>query len=164
MATLEQRIQRLEDIEAIRNLKARYFHACDHKDIKTVENCFADGEVHIDYGPIGQFSSREDFLAIYQQMACHDFIIDMHHGQNAQIEWIDENNAKASWDLYFHQINTQENILTQMAGFYQDEFVKQNGEWKISKTIYQASSTNMTQIKDGDIQSLFAGVQAPLPG
>ena len=31
MATLEERIQRLEDIEAIKNLKARYAAVCDDK-------------------------------------------------------------------------------------------------------------------------------------
>ena len=38
--TLEQRLSRLEAIEAIKQLKARYFHACDRKESAAVRDCF----------------------------------------------------------------------------------------------------------------------------
>ena len=99
MQDLAQRIQRLEDIESIRQLKARYFHACDRKQIDAIRECFVEGPLLIDYGAIGRFSDREAFLAIYQEMACHAYVIDMHHGQNAQIEWQSNTDASAVWDL-----------------------------------------------------------------
>lgn len=151
------RLQRMEDIEAIRQLKARYFHACDRKQVDVLRDCFAEGEIFIDYGAIGQFTQREAFLAVYQQMACHPHIIDMHHGQNAQIEWQSPAEARALWDLYFHQINQQTGMLTQLGGFYRDRFIKENGRWVIVETVFTITSTLMTQTSGDTLRVAFAG-------
>ena len=45
--TLEQRLERLEAIEAIKQLKSRYFHACDTKQPDKVRDCFAAGEIDL---------------------------------------------------------------------------------------------------------------------
>ena len=43
---IEERLQRLEDDRAIRDLKARYLRACDSKDPETVRDCLLpDGAV-----------------------------------------------------------------------------------------------------------------------
>ena len=64
MATLERRLAVLEDIEAIRQLKHRYFFMCDRKRPADVLACFAPGEVRIDYGRIGQFSRAADMVVL----------------------------------------------------------------------------------------------------
>ncbi|MBA55057.1 MAG: bile acid 7-alpha dehydratase [Pseudomonadales bacterium] len=160
--TMEQRLQRLEDIEAIRQLKAAYLHYCDCKEVDAIRDCFAEGEIHIDYGALGTFSDREDFLALFQQLACHDHIIDMHHGQNAQIQWLSPQQASATWDLYFHQINNDSKTLTQLAGCYQDQYIKQSGCWRIAQTVFRPSSTCLVQMDDTQLRLLFAGRQAPM--
>lgn len=66
--TLEQRIARLEALEAIRELKHRYLNACDLKDVTAIRDCFAQGPVLIDYGPLGVFNDREPFLALYREL------------------------------------------------------------------------------------------------
>ena len=43
--TLLRRIERLEDIEAIKKLKAHYWYSCDQKNVEAVRDCFAEGEV-----------------------------------------------------------------------------------------------------------------------
>ncbi|MEE2733273.1 MAG: nuclear transport factor 2 family protein [Pseudomonadota bacterium] len=156
-----QRIQRLEDIEAIRQLKAAYLHHCDRKNVDAIGQCFTAQDVLIDYGALGVFTRREDFLALYQQLACHDHIIDMHHGQNGQIQWHSPQQASATWDLYFHQINTEANTLTQLAGYYQDQYIKQTDGWRIQHTVFRATSTCVVQMDDSRLQLLFAGIQAP---
>ena len=157
MPSLEERIQRLEDIEAIKQLKAKYLHNCDVKDIEGIRDCFSTNEVIIDYGVIGSFSNRESFLEVFQAMACNEHTIDMHHGQNPQITWIDAEKASACWDLYFYQINTETKNLTQLSGSYADEYEKQNGQWVITKTIFVVSSTVVTDIKDDNVSNIFAG-------
>lgn len=160
MQDLTLRIQRLEDIEAIRRLKARYFHACDHKDIDSLRDCFVEGPLLIDYGAIGRFDHREAFLAIYREMACHPHVIDMHHGQNAQIEWHSPTDASATWDLYFHQINQQTGTLTQLGGYYRDRFVNTASGWKIAETVFTPTSTLVTQRQADTLQVVLA-VGAP---
>lgn len=151
------RLQRLEDIEAIRQLKARYFHACDRKDTATLRQCFAESAIVIDYGAIGRFDTREAFLEVYQALACHPHVIDMHHGQNAQIEWLSPTNARATWDLYFYQINQQAQTLTQLGGFYRDRFVKGDAGWQIVETVFTPASTLVSQIEGGRLQVMVAG-------
>ena len=41
--SLEARVRRLEDADAIRRLKARYFTCCDRKDPEGMRDCFAPG-------------------------------------------------------------------------------------------------------------------------
>ncbi len=147
--SLEQRIQQLEDIEAIKKLKARYFHACDQKQIDVIRECFVEGDCVIDYGAVGVFKNREGLIELFSEKACHDYIIDMHHGQNPQISVMSDTVAVAAWDLFFFQINTQDNTLTQLAGFYEDRFVKTDQGWRIGSTKFNATSTLISQLDEG---------------
>lgn len=138
--TIEQRLQRLEAIEAIRLLKHRYLNACDLKDIDTIRDCFACGEVHIDYGPVGVFTDRNRFIDLYRQEACHEYVIDLHHGANPEIEILDDDHARGRWALYYFNINAQSGATRQLGGFYQDEYQLINGAWKITATCFTAHS------------------------
>jgi hypothetical protein len=84
---LEQRIARLEAVEAIKKLKAKYFFACDNKQPELVRSCFVDGDMHIDYRRV-------------------------------------------------------------------------KGEWKISKTTYRVSSTQLMDLSEGMAKVIFAGREA----
>ena len=157
MPSLEERIQRLEDIEAIKQLKAKYLHSCDIKDIAGIRDCFSANEITIDYGAIGTFSDRDSFLDVFQAMACNKHTIDMHHGQNPQIHWINTEKASACWDLYFYQVNTETQNLTQLGGSYADEYEKQNDQWVMVKTVFVISSTVVSEIKEDSAKIVFAG-------
>jgi len=67
--SIEQRLARLEAIEDIRQLKATYFHACDTKQPDLVRECFAEGEIDLRYGRIGNFDNRDDMLAVFTELA-----------------------------------------------------------------------------------------------
>jgi len=157
---LEQRIQRLEDIEAIKQLKARYLHACDRKQLDAIRDCFHPHEVSINYGAIGQFTDRDAFVSVYEQMACNNHIIDMHHGQNPQIQWLSNSTAQGVWDLYFFQINTKDDLQTQLAGFYEDQYIKHEEQWYIAATRFEITSSLITQGSSTGLNVFFAGQQA----
>jgi len=131
---LRRRVQRLEDTEAIRRLKARYLNACDSQDPEGAKNCFAEGEVVIDMGHVGVFNSREGFAEIYRTFGCQPFILDMHHGANPEIEFLDDEHARALWALEYRNFNLQAKTVTFVSLIYHDEYVRQRGQWKISKS------------------------------
>jgi hypothetical protein len=158
---VEQRIQALEDAEAVRALKARYLFACDRKDPKGMRACFADGKVHIDYGAVGTFDNADALVALYAQIACHDHMVEMHHGANPQIEVLDASRARGTWSLHYFLINTQVKSITQLAGYYEDEYVKTGGGWKISSTRFIATSTLALDYTDTVAKTLFAGSKPP---
>lgn len=159
--TLEQRIQALEDIEAIKQLKARYFRACDAKNIERMRDCFFDGEVELDYGRIGVFTHRDDLIAVFDQLAVAEHIIEMHHGQNPEVTLLDEQSAEAMFGLYYLLVNPRDNTVTQLGANYYDRFVKVGADWKIQASRCDVESTLLLDTSDDVVKVLFAGRQAP---
>jgi len=131
---LQRRLQRLEDLEAIRQLKSRYLNACDQQDVEKARACFAEGEVIIDMGHVGVFRSRDEFAALYKAAACHSHVLDMHHGGNPEIDLVDDTHAKALWSLDYRNINTSDKTVTFVSLLYHDEYAKIRGEWRITKS------------------------------
>ena len=161
MDALLARIQRLEDIDAIRQLKARYLHACDRKNVDAIRSCFGSGQVMIDYGAIGSFDNREEFLAVYTEKACRPNVIDMHHSHNGQIEWISAEEAIGTWDLYFYQIDTETGTLIQLGGYYKDRYGREGSEWVMLETTFVVTSTHVSSVAGGELTALFSGVAPP---
>lgn len=160
--TLEQRLARLEAIEDIRQLKARYFHACDNKQPEVVRECFAAGPIELRYGRIGDFDDREDMLAIFTELACQPHIVEMHHGQNPRIDVHDADNATGIWGLYYYMIDTRRQLVTQLAGVYNDAYVRRDGQWRISRSCYEVTSTQIFDLGEGLARAIFAGRAAPV--
>ena len=132
--TLEERLQRLEDDRAIRDLKARYLRACDTKDPDTVRDTLLPVGAVIAYEGFPPFNNREDFVAIYAQMGCAPGIYDMHHAANGIITFESATRAQGQWSLFFHNINLAGRTLTQMGVEYDDIYVKDAGRWWIAET------------------------------
>lgn len=162
MSDLERRIARLEAIEAIRQLKHRYFHACDTKQPELVRECFLPGEIDLQYGRIGSFSDREAMLAVFTELACAEHIVEMHHGQNPQIEIADEDHATGTWGLYYYLIDTRRRQVTQLGGFYEDAYRRHEGEWRIAASRYEVTSTQLFDLGEGLARVIFAGRAAPV--
>lgn len=158
---LNARLSRLEDTEAIRVLKARYFFSCDRKDPQAVRDCFAPGPVSIDYGRIGVFNDREQLVDVFTQLGCHDHIVEMHHGLNPQIVVADAAHAHGTWGVYYHMINTRDRTVTQLGAYYEDEYRKLDGQWKISATRCTVTSTLVMDLAEGMAKILFAGATPP---
>ena len=157
----ERRLQVLEDLDAIRTLKHRYFFCCDRKDPKGMRACFADGPVHIDYGALGTFDRADALAKVFTDIGCHPHMVEMHHGMNDQIEVTGETTAKGKWSLHYFLINTQTKGITQLAGYYEDEYRKDGGQWKITRCVFKPTSTLALDTTDGVVKALFAGAQPP---
>lgn len=162
-ATIEQRLQQLEDLEALRTLKARYFFCCDRKDTAGMRACFADGAVHIDYGAIGTFDTADALVKIFAEIGCHPHMVEMHHGVNPQLELLDDRRARGQWSLHYFLINTQARNVTQLGGYYDDDYVKTPAGWKMVKTKFNVTSTLVLDIADGLAKVLVAARTPPMP-
>jgi hypothetical protein len=154
---LRARVQRLEDTEAIRRLKARYLNACDSQDPESAKNCFAEGAIVIDMGHVGVLSSREQFAEIYRTFGCLPNILDMHHGTNSEIEFIDDAHAKALWALEYRNFNTEAKTVTFVSLIYHDEYAKIAGQWKITKSRSEFKTALHCSYAAGTLQSQLVG-------
>lgn len=159
--TIEERLERLEDDRAIRDLKARYLRACDTKDPETVrETLLPEGAV-IAYEGFPTFDNRDDFVGIYAQMGCAPGIFDIHHGANGIISFESATRATGKWSLYFHNINLSARTLTQMGVEYDDVYVKQDGRWWIAETRSRRTSCLIHSVGDGGGAKVTAMGEAP---
>ena len=124
-------------IEAIKQLKYRYWRACDAKDVNGFRSCFIDLGARIDYGQLGTFDDAEPMARLFEQVALHQVdgqyvIFDMHHGFHPDITLTSDTTATGRWTLKFRQVNLLDRTETVMTGEYDDEYVVEEGEWKMS--------------------------------
>lgn len=156
MNAIETRLQRLEDVQAICNLKSRYLDCCDRKDPAGMRACFVDGAADIDFGAVGRFDNADALVAVYTQIACHPHMVERHHGANPQIEVLDAQHARGRWSLDYELIDTQAQRLTRLAGYYEDAYRREADGWRIRATRFVATSTLSLDLKEG-LRVLFAG-------
>tara|TARA_R110000823_G_scaffold144958_3_gene275061 strand:- start:14516 stop:15022 length:507 start_codon:yes stop_codon:yes gene_type:complete len=158
VAALAERCARLEAIEAIRQLKARYLNACDRQDPEAVRACFCEGEVVIDMADFGYCSNRDEFVdGIFVPRGCHDHVLDMHHCSNPEISLLDANNARGVWGLNYRNINTEQRTLTLLSAMYHDEYRKVDGEWKISRSRTEYKTVMVCRYEPGALEVQYAG-------
>lgn len=158
---LLQRLQEIEDINAISALKYRYLNACDAKQVETVRQCFAPGDILIDFGHIGRFENRDAFVAVFQELGCHDHIVDMHHAQNPVIHKTGEDSAKGHIGLRFLSINTRDKTRIQMAGHYDDDFIRADRQWLISASRFTVSAVEIIDFSGEHAKVVYAGNAMP---
>jgi ketosteroid isomerase-like protein len=130
-------MSREEDLEAIRQLKYRYFRALDCKDWDAVgDTLTVDATTAYDSGRYA-YEGREAILEFLRGALGSKRMISMHHGHHPEIELTGEGSARGTWYLedkvYFLDANT----VLRGAAFYSDEYRKVGDEWKISATGYE---------------------------
>lgn len=140
MATADERLARLEALEEIKMLKHRYFRACDAKDPKAMRACFVARGADLDYGPaLGTFDDADPLIDVYTRIALEQVdgqyvVLDMHHGLHPSIRLTGPESATGAWTLRFRQVDVRARIERVSALDYDDAYVREDGEWKISRS------------------------------
>jgi len=98
LAQLAQRVQALEDVNAIRHLKARYAAYCDDQyDAEGIAALFTEDAVWESQG-LGRFAGRDAIRAFFQG-ASQLFPFAIHYSLNGQIA-VQGDTARARWYLF----------------------------------------------------------------
>jgi len=126
---LAKRITRLEDIEAIKQLKARYCTICDedHNPDK-ITSVFSEDGVWEGRG-IGHATGHAEIQELFkgfQRMIGYS----QHMVVNPLIE-VNGDQAKAVWYFFGAFTMRDGNQAKWQAARYHEDYVKVNGEWKI---------------------------------
>jgi hypothetical protein len=137
--SLASRVQRLEDTKQIHDLLIRYGLMLDSKDFKGYSELFSRDAVWI--GGFGSHSTPagiEAMLLKYMGPAAPGTRNkDNFHLLTNEIIQVDGDRAKAVSKLIFYVKGPEGRPTPQMAGHYDDEFVRENGQWKFSKRVVQ---------------------------
>ena len=133
-STLEERIQRLEDIEAIKGLKARYCAYCDHDyDADGIASLFVR-EGTWDGGFMGVFEGRE---AIRSHFARTSSIMGfaIHHVTNPLID-VAGDHATGQWYLWQPCTQTiKRDKALWLAARYHETYLRTDEGWRFVEMI-----------------------------
>ena len=139
MEELETRIRALEDIEQIKQLQVHYVNSLLLTHFEDMADCFAsDGILDIHAGKV---QGKEEMMKLFQEkLAVH------HIGKEGEfvvhpIITVDEDTAKGSWLLYMQfaqprKLEHRPGLLERedapdwIQGFYEADYIRENGEWK----------------------------------
>ena len=141
------RIERLEAIEAIRNLKARYFRLIDTKQWAELRGLFADdlkivtpeGKVWLEGG-----QAYADSLAFGLSSA-----VSCHQGLAGEVDVLDGESAKAVWAMQdiitWEEKHPREGWKAIVGrGHYHETYRKEGGEWRIATLSLTRLSLDIT--------------------
>ncbi len=125
---LEKRTTIIEDIEAIRKLKARYCAVCDndHNPDEITKLFAADGIWEGE--EIGRHQGHEAIRALFLGFQKR-ISFSQHNVMNPIIE-VDGNQAKGTWYFLGPFTFRKGNRAMWLAARYEEDYVKVNGEWK----------------------------------
>jgi hypothetical protein len=126
----------LQEIEAIKQLKYRYFRHLDLKQWDQLRECFAEDATSSYSGGRYAFEGRDAIMKFLVESLGRSSMLTAHHGHHPEIELTSDTTARGVWALEDVVIDTQNDITITGAAFYTDEYEKVRGEWKLKSTGY----------------------------
>lgn len=132
---LESQLGKLNDIEEIKETKRKYWYCLDCLLWKELENVFAK-DAEIDYGFGLHLKGNRLIARSLKLLTQKQFSVTVHQGHNPKIELIDNRHARGQWQL--DQFGIENNCPVRIGGRYIDDYVREDGVWKIknSKVVY----------------------------
>jgi hypothetical protein len=122
-----------EEIERLKQLKARYFRTMDTKDWAGMRAVFADDVVMDTTAAGGNLITGADAFLEFLRPTLQD-VITVHHGHMPELELISPDQANGVWAL-------QDTLIwpdgTRMVGYghYHEMYQKIDGDWKIKSSV-----------------------------
>lgn len=126
--SVEERLERLEAKDSIRELRANYCYHVDDGNAEAFASLFTQDGV-LDFGSAGTYAGREELREFVDSVVpeYYSFIVHMLH--NPVIE-VDGDAATGRW--YFEAPCTSQGEDMWIQGRYDDEYVRVDGEWRFA--------------------------------
>lgn len=122
----------MDDLEAIRQLKARYFRTMDTKDWAGMRQVFADDVVMDTSEAGGEVVTGADEFMTFLEAALAGAVT-VHHGHMPEIELTSPTTARGVWALQDVIRWPDGNEMTGY-GHYHETYRKIDGEWRITSS------------------------------
>jgi hypothetical protein len=131
-------MNKLKEIEEIKQLKARYFRFLDSKDWNGFNSCLAD-DVTFDYPPGNiHVKGNKDLIANFSER--HATTKTAHTGSMPEIEIKETYHAEGIWFMTDYIISTDEHknkTIAQGFGRYFESYFRDNGKWVIKSILLE---------------------------
>ncbi len=122
----------LDEIEAIKQLKARYFRLMDTKQWEAFGELFTvDATLSASPDPNEGFSGRDEIVRRVRSVLRDARTV--HHGHMPEIALTGEDTATGIWAMYDFVELPQ--LVLHGWGHYHEEYAKQHGAWRIRRLL-----------------------------
>ncbi len=131
-------VQRLMDMEAVRQLKHAYFRCIDTANFAELATLFHE-DVSVDF--VGgtyewKLEGRDEYLESIQKSFTSQ-AVGHHNGHHPEIQMLSETEATGIWYLTDNMWILNGNFFTTGTAIYWDRYVKLDGRWVIKDTKYR---------------------------
>lgn len=132
----------MDDIEAIKRVKARYFRFMDTKDWDAMREVFAD-DVVVDTSSSGGgvVTGADPFIAFLRD-AIGD-VVTVHHGHMPEVELASSTTATGIWAME-DMLRWPNGMEMHGYGHYHETYEKIDGTWRIKSTTLTRLRTDFT--------------------
>ncbi len=147
---------KLVEIEAIKQLKARYFRTVDTFDLDGWLTCFTedcrlkfDADVqrrNASAPPYAALEGHRDVIHFWNSNS--DRVESVHHGHTPEIEILSESEARGIWAM--EDIVEFTGSLLHGYGHYHETYRKTDGEWRIATLHLIRTRLSQTAKADGE--------------
>jgi hypothetical protein len=141
-------VEKMEEIEAIKQLKYRYIRAIDQKLWDVMESCFTPDATSSYSGGKYAFDGRDAIMKFLTESMSRATFLSSHRVHQPEIDLTSPTTATGIWALEDYVIDEQHGITIHGAAFYEDRYVKVGGEWKIEHTGYERTFEEMAPRKE----------------
>ncbi len=133
----------LHELEAIKRLKYKYMRCLDQKKWDEMEECLAEDATASYSGGKYRFESRPAILAFFREAMGRPGVLSSHRVHHPEIEMLSPTLARGTWALEDTFIDLDAGVTIRGAAFYEDEYVKVRGRWRIRHTGYERTYEEM---------------------
>jgi hypothetical protein len=133
----------LVEIELIKRLKYRYLRCLDQKLWDEIGTLFTDDATTSYGGGKYSFTGRDEIVGFLRQSMGRDDFLSSHRCTQPEIDLTSPTTAEGSWALNDYVIIGEHDLIVHGAAFYEDRYVKVDGEWKIAHTGYERTFEEM---------------------
>ena len=135
---LRKDIQRLMDIEAIKQVKYAYFRCVDTANLEELGTLFhEDVTVHFRGGHYEwKLQGRGEYVTNIGKSFSSE-AVGQHNAHHPEIQILSETEATALWYLADNMWILNHNVKTHGTALYWDRYLKVDGKWLIKETNYE---------------------------
>ncbi|HEY2715056.1 MAG TPA: nuclear transport factor 2 family protein [Solirubrobacterales bacterium] len=136
MTNAENQIQQLIEIEAVKQLKARYFRLLDTKQWEELRAIFTDDATFAFGEDPNDTETVDAVVARWQRTLSSAKTV--HHGHTPEIELLGPDRAHGVWAMLDYVEWPEEDGVRRGVeghGHYHEDYVKADGEWRIAKLV-----------------------------
>jgi uncharacterized protein (TIGR02246 family) len=119
----------MDDLEAIKQLKARYFRTMDTKDWEGMREVFADDVVMDTTASGGGVISGADEFMTFLRKTLQD-VVTVHHGHTPEIEITSSTTARGIWAMQ-DLLKWPNGVELRGYGHYHETYALTGGAWRI---------------------------------